>query len=91
MGASRAIHTLNNPKNYTRLLRELSAIHSTHQHQAQGLMWGTRGPVLLAAAMVVVVVMPVMFVLRLMKIAIKTLKLVVCHHKYLFITMYCKT
>jgi hypothetical protein len=44
---------------------------------AQGLIWDARGPFLLAEAMVVVVVMPVGFVLRLMKNAIKTLKIVV--------------
>jgi hypothetical protein len=40
-------------------------------------MWGNRGAFLPAAAMVVVVVMPVVFVLWLLKNAIKTLKLVV--------------
>ncbi len=48
----RAIHTLNSPKNYTRLLGELSPIPSAHQRGVQGLMWGTRGPFLPAAAMV---------------------------------------
>jgi hypothetical protein len=41
-------------------------------------MWGARGPFLLVAAMVVTVVMPVVSVLRLLKNAIKILKLVVC-------------
>ncbi len=77
-GASRAIHTINNPKNYTPLLGRLSAIHLTCQRGAQGLVWGARGAFLPAAAMVVVVVMPVVFVLRLLKNAIRTLKLVVC-------------
>jgi hypothetical protein len=48
----RAIHTLNSPKNYIRLLRGLPPIHSTHWRGAQGLMWGTRGAFLPAAAMV---------------------------------------
>ncbi len=48
----RAIHTLNSPKNYICLLEGLSSIHSTHQCEEQGLMWGTRGAYLLAAAMV---------------------------------------
>jgi hypothetical protein len=48
----RAIHTLNSPKNYIRLLRGLLTIHSMHWIGAQGLMWGTRGPFLPAAAMV---------------------------------------
>jgi hypothetical protein len=41
-------------------------------------MWGARGHFPLAVAMVVAVVMPVVFVLWLLKNAIKTLKLVVC-------------
>ncbi len=49
----RAIYTLNSPKNYTRLLRGLSPIHSMHWRGVEGLMWGTRGPFPLAAAMVV--------------------------------------
>jgi hypothetical protein len=44
----------------------------------QGLIRGAGGPFSLAAAMVVAVVMPVVFVLWLLKNAIKTLKLVVC-------------
>jgi hypothetical protein len=47
----RAINTLNSPKNYIRLLEGLLPIHSMRQHGAQGLMWGTRGPFLPAAAM----------------------------------------
>jgi hypothetical protein len=90
-GASNAIHTLNNPKNYTCLLGGLSAIHSMHRHEAQGLMWGARGPFPPAMTMVVAVVMPDVFVLRLLKSAIKTLKLVICRHTYLFFTIHCKT
>ena len=48
----RATHTLNNPKNYIRLLGGLLTIHSTHWIGAQGLMWGARGPFPLVAAMV---------------------------------------
>jgi hypothetical protein len=48
----RAIHTLNSPKNYTCLLGGLSPIHLWHRRGAQGLMRGTRGPFLLAMAMV---------------------------------------
>jgi hypothetical protein len=40
----RAIHTLNSPKKYIRLLGGLSTIHLTHWIGAQGLMWDTRGP-----------------------------------------------
>jgi hypothetical protein len=83
-GALRAIHTFNNPQKYTPLLRELSAIHLTHQRGAQGLMRGARGPFPPAAAMVAVVVMPVVFVLRLLKNAIITPKLVVFKQSYPF-------
>jgi hypothetical protein len=48
----RAMHTLNSLKNYNHMLGGLSPIHSTHWSGAKGLMWGTRGPYLLAAAMV---------------------------------------
>jgi hypothetical protein len=48
----KAINTLNSTKNHIRLLGGLSPIHLTRQRGAQGLMWGTRGPFLLAAAMV---------------------------------------
>ncbi len=48
----RAIHTLNRPKNYTRLLGGLSPIDLMHRRGAQGLMWGARGPFLPAMAMV---------------------------------------
>jgi hypothetical protein len=48
----RAINTLNSPKKYIRLLGGLLPIHSMHRRGAQGLMWGARGPFLLAAAMV---------------------------------------
>jgi hypothetical protein len=59
--ALRSIITLDRPKKYIRKLGGLSPIHLMHQRGAPGLMWGTRGPFLLAAAMVVVVVMPVVF------------------------------
>jgi hypothetical protein len=78
------------PKIYTRLLGELSAIHSMHWRGGQGLMWGARGPFPPAAAIVVAVVMPVVFVLRLLKNAIKLLKLVVCSQNFHFITIIVK-
>ncbi len=74
----RAIHILKTSKNYTCLLEGLSPIHSKCWRQAQGLMWGARGPFPLVMAMVVAVVTPVVFVLWLLKNSIKTLKLVVC-------------
>jgi hypothetical protein len=61
------MHTLNNPKYYTRLLGRLSPIHSKCWGGAQSLMWGARGQYLPVAAMVVVVVTPVVFVLRLLE------------------------
>jgi hypothetical protein len=52
-------------------------------------MWGARGPFPPAAAMVVAVVTPVVFGLRLLKNAIKTLKLVVGMKKfYLLLSLY---
>jgi hypothetical protein len=42
-------------------------------------MWGARGPFLLAAAVVMAVVTPVVFVLRLLKNAINTLNIVFCN------------
>ena len=48
----RAMHTLNSLKNYIRMLRGLSPVHLMRQSGAKGLMWGTRGPYLPAAAMV---------------------------------------
>jgi hypothetical protein len=48
----RAMHTLNSPQKYTRLLGGLSPIHLMHWRGLQGLMWGTRGPFLPAVAMV---------------------------------------
>ncbi len=48
----RAIHTLNSPKNYIRKLGGLLPIHLMHRRGAQGLMWGTTGQFLPAAAMV---------------------------------------
>ncbi len=48
----RAIRTLNSLTNYIRMLRGLSPIHSTGWRRGKGLMWGTRGPYLPAAAIV---------------------------------------
>jgi hypothetical protein len=53
----RAMHTLNTPKNYTRLLGKSFLIERGCQSRAQGLMWGARGPFLLAAAMMAMVVL----------------------------------
>jgi hypothetical protein len=48
----RAIHTLNTPQKYSRLLGGLLPIHLMRRRRVQGLMWGSRGPFLPAAAMV---------------------------------------
>jgi hypothetical protein len=48
----RAIYTLNSLKHYICLLGGLLPIHSMCRHGAKGLMWGTKGPYLPAAAMV---------------------------------------
>ncbi len=48
----RAIHTLHSCKNYICLFGELLPIHFMQLRGSQGLMWGTRGPLPLAAAMV---------------------------------------
>jgi hypothetical protein len=74
--ALRAIHTLNPPIKYIPKLGGLSPIHSRRRGDAQGLMWGAWGQFPPAAAMVVAVVMPVVFCLRLLKNAMKLLKLV---------------
>jgi hypothetical protein len=53
-------------------------------------MWGARGPFPPAAAMVVMVLTQVVFVLRLLKDAIKILTLVVCKQKFHFINIILK-
>jgi hypothetical protein len=50
------------PPKYICLFGGLSSIYSTHWRGVQGLMWGARGVFLPAAAMVVAVVMPVVFI-----------------------------
>jgi hypothetical protein len=60
-GALRAINTLNPPKKYICKQGGLSPIHLKRRRGAQGLMLGARGQFLPVAAMVVVVVMPVVF------------------------------
>jgi hypothetical protein len=54
-------------------------------------MWGARGPFLLAAAMVVVVVTPVVFCAKATEIRNKNTKISWWLPKSLFITIYCKT
>jgi hypothetical protein len=46
------INTLNSPKSYIRLLGVLLPIHLTRWRRVKGLVWGTRGPFPLPAAMV---------------------------------------
>jgi hypothetical protein len=76
----RAIHTLNPPPpKKNRKLGRLSSIYSKHRLRAQGLMWGARGPFPPAAAMVVVVVTPVVFCAKATEKRNKNTKLVVCY------------
>jgi hypothetical protein len=51
-----AMHTLKPPQNCIRLLGGLSPIHSMRQRRDQSLMWGIKGPFLLAVAIVVTLV-----------------------------------
>jgi hypothetical protein len=85
--ALRAINTLNPPKNYIHKLGGLSPIHSMRRHRAQGLMWGARGSFLPAAAMVVVVVMPVVFCAKASEKRNKNTKIIWWLPKSLFITI----
>jgi hypothetical protein len=89
--ALRAINTLNPPKNYIRKLGGLLPIRLTRRRGAQGLMWGAKGPFPPAAAMVVVVVMPVVFCAKATEKRNKNTKLSWWLTKSLFITIYCKT
>ncbi len=89
--ALRAINTLNPPKEYIRKLGGLSPIHSMRRHGVQGLMWGARGPFPPAAAMVVVVVTPVVFCAKATEKRNKNTKISWWLPKILFRTIYCKT
>jgi hypothetical protein len=90
--ALRAIHTLNPPKKYILKLGGLLPIHSMHRRGAQGLMWGARGPFLLALAMVVAVVMPIVFCAKATEILknAKNTKISCFYSIILSITMYFK-
>ncbi len=66
------------PQNYIRYLRWLLPIHCKRRRRAQGLMWGARGPVPLAAAMVVADVTPIVFCAEATENAIIILNFVVC-------------
>ena len=79
------------PKEYNRKLGGLLPIHSTCRRGAQGLMWGTRGQFLPAAAMVVAVVTPVVFCAKSTEKRNKNTKTSWWLPKSLFITTYCKT
>jgi hypothetical protein len=90
-GGQKHTHTLNPPPKYIRKLGGLSSIHSKHWHGAQGLMWGARRAFLLAVAMVVVVVTPVVFCAKATEKCNKNTKVSCLLAKSLFITKYCKT
>ncbi len=87
----RAIHTLSPPKKHIRKLGVLSPIHLKRWCGAQGLMWGARGPFLLAAAMVVAVVTPVVFCAKATEKCNKNTKISFLVSIVLFITIFCKT
>jgi hypothetical protein len=87
----RSINTLNPPKKYIRNLEGLSPIHSTRQRGAQGLVWGARGALPPAAAMVVAVVTPVVFCPKATEKRNKKTKISCLLRKSLFITIYCET
>ncbi len=89
----RAIHTLKPPPKYIHKLGGLLPIHSMHQRGGQGLMWGTRGPFLLAASMVMAVVMPVVFCAKATEILknAKHTKISCFYRMMLSTTIYCKT
>jgi hypothetical protein len=87
----RAINTLDPPPKYIPNLGRLSSNYSKHWRRAEGLMWGARGPFLPAAAMVVVVVMPVVFCAKTTEKRNKNTKISWWLPKSLFITIYCKT
>jgi hypothetical protein len=90
--ALRTIITLNPPKEYIlHKLGGLLPIHSTRLRGAPGLMWGARGPFLPAAAMVVVVVTPVVFCATATEKRNKNTKISWWLPKNLFITIYFKT
>ncbi len=79
------------PQKYTHKLDRLLLIHLLRWRGAQGLMWGTRGPFLPAAAMVVAVVTPVLFYAKANEKRNKNTKISCLLLKSLFITIYCKT
>jgi hypothetical protein len=68
-------NTLKPPKKYICKLGGVSSTHLKHQRGAQGLMWGTRGPFLPTAAIVVVVVTPVVFCAKATEICNKNTKI----------------
>jgi hypothetical protein len=81
------------PPKYIRKFGGLSPIHLMHQHGAQGLIWGARGPFLPAVAMVVAVVTPIVFCAKANEILknAKNTKISCFYRMILSITIYCKT
>jgi hypothetical protein len=79
------------PKKYIHKLRGLLPIHLTCRGGVPGLMWGARGPLLPAAAMVVAVVTPVAFCAKATEKRNKNTKISCLLPKRFFITIYCKT
>jgi hypothetical protein len=79
------------PPKYICKLGGLSSIHSKHWRGAQGLMRGTRRPFLPAAALVVMVVTPVVFCAKATEKCNKNTKTSFLVAIILLITIYCKT
>ncbi len=86
----RAINTLTPPPKIHPQARGVIAHPFDASVGAQGLMWGARGPFLPAAAMVVVVVLPVVFCAKATEKRNKNTKISWWLPKKLFITIYCK-
>ncbi len=77
----KATNTLNSPKKYICLLGGLLPIHSTRRREAQGLMWGARGPFPPVAAMGLMLAVGGVRQINLLKNSIN------CLRKYFFIPM----
>jgi hypothetical protein len=74
-----------------RKLGGLLPIHSMSQRRAQGLMWGTRGPIPPAAAMIMADVTPILFCAKATEILknAKNTKISCFSRIILSITVYC--
>ncbi len=78
------------PPKYIHLLGGLLPIHSWHPRGAEGVMWGTRGRFLLATAMAVAVVTPVVFCAKATEKYTKNTKISFLLKIILFVIISCK-